>query len=501
MRSEKHLVIRADADPKMGTGHVMRCLAWGQAWKDAGGKVVFITACANGQVLQHVYPEGFTVHRLERPYPDDGDWEVTNAILADHPGAWLVLDGYHFDSDYQRLVKKAGYRLMVIDDMAHPPHYYGDIVLNQNIHAKSLCYSCEPYTKLLLGTQYVLLRREFLKWQGWKREIPEIARRVLVTLGGSDPENVTLKVVQALQHLKIDGLEAVIVSGACGPHYAELQSAVRPSKLPMRLESNVTNMPDLMAWADVAVSAGGSTCWEMAFMGLPSLALVLAANQRPIVERLDTVGVAVNLGWYETLVPAEITQELTRLLVAAEMRAEMARKGQGLVDGEGDRRALMCVEGRRVRLRPVYEDDCKLLWEWANDPDVRASAFETDSIRWEEHLAWFSRKRADPSCQMFIVVDSNDFPVGQVRFDIQPNGTAEVDISIAREQRERGYGAEALQLACARLFRTASVKRIISHIKPENMASIRAFEKVGFVGRGRETIKGGEAISLRLERP
>lgn len=331
----KNLIIRADADARMGIGHLMRCLALGQGWKDAGGQVIFITACSNERLLQHLYDEGVAVHQLERPYPDVQDWQVTERLLAEHPEAWLVLDGYHFYSDYQRRVKEAGYRLMVIDDLAHLPHYYADIVLNQNIHAEDLRYSCEPYTKLLLGTKYVLLRREFLKWRGWERKILDVARRVLVTMGGSDPANVTLKVIQALQRLEIDGLEAVVTVGESNPHYDELQCAVRASRLPIRLESYVTNMPELMAWADVAVSAGGSSCWELAFMGLPSLILILADNQRAAAERLATAEVAVNLGLYEFRCAAEIAHSLSPLLRERDKRAEMAQRGQELVDGNG----------------------------------------------------------------------------------------------------------------------------------------------------------------------
>ena len=181
------MIIRTDASIQIGSGHMMRCLALGQAWKDAGGKVTFVTACQSDGLLQRLREEEFDIHLLARPYPDPGDWNYTKNILAAHPNAWVVLDGYHFNEAYQQCVKEAGHRLFVINDMAHLKHYYADIVLNQNLHAEQLRYSCEPYTRLLLGTRYVLLRREFLRWQGWQREIPDIACKVLVTLGGSDP--------------------------------------------------------------------------------------------------------------------------------------------------------------------------------------------------------------------------------------------------------------------------------------------------------------------------
>lgn len=487
------LVIRTDANTEIGSGHLMRCLALGQAWKDAGGEVVFVTACSSERLLQRIYGEDFMVQKLEPFCSAKQDWQVVEDLLAEHRDAWLVLDGYHFDSDYQRRVKEAGYRLMVIDDTAHLPHYYVDIVLNQNIHAKSLCYSYEPYTQLLLGTQYVLLGREFLKWRGWKRENSEIARKVLVTLGGSDPENVTLKVLQALQHLEIDGVEALVVVGGGNPHYEEVQSAVRASRLPMRLDSNVTNMPDLMAWADVAVSAGGSTCWELAFMGVSSLIIPWASNQLPVAAALDDMGVFFNLGWYGDISADLIAQEVSRLLLTPEIRAEITRRGQNLVDGNGAIRVLPCLEKRILRLRQVREHDRKLLWEWANDLEVRAGAFSSGPIPWEEHVCWFTHKLHDPNCFLFIGLDDRSTPIGQVRLDMTNDSEAEIGVSIEKSRRGSGYGSLLISKAVEEVFRTTRIRTVHAFIKPGNEGSTRAFEKAKFVRLRIETVKGSTA--------
>ena len=147
-----------------------------------------------------------------------------------------------------------------------------------------------------------------------------------------------------------------------------------------------------MAWADVAVSGGGSTSWELAFIGLPNLILILANNQHSIAEGLDTAGVAANLGRYDNLSSAQIAQALTRLLAATMGRAEMARHSQELVDGEGADRVLMQVKSKMLSLRQVREDDCRLLWEWANDPEVRAVSFLSEPILWDQHVQWFKSK-------------------------------------------------------------------------------------------------------------
>ena len=494
MAGKSYLVIRADANTRIGTGHLMRCLALAQAWRDSGGEVVFITACESPVLLQRLSDESFEAIQLDSPYPDPADLEATSQVLAAHPNAWAVLDGYHFDEAYQKQVKEASHRLLVIDDMAHLEHYYADIVLNQNLHAGQLNYPCEPYTQLLLGTRYVLLRREFLQWQNWKREIPQVARKVLVTLGGADLNNVTLKVIKAIHKLNVRDLEVKVVVGPSNPHIASLKEAVDHSLFAIHLLPSVESMPELMAWADVAVSAGGSTCWELAFMGLPAVILVVADNQRNIAEQLASMKVAVNLGWHENLSPVEITKAITRLLIEPQVRAEMAQRSQHLVDGESGARVLMCLKDERLRLRQASEDDCRLFWEWANDPEVRAAAFSSDHIAWEVHEQWFARKLYEPNCFLFVAVDDQDTPAGQVRFDVDEEREAEIDVSIDRVKRRLGYGSLLISMGVAELFRITPMRTVHALIKLHNKASIRAFEEAGFKKLAIETIRGNVTV-------
>jgi UDP-2,4-diacetamido-2,4,6-trideoxy-beta-L-altropyranose hydrolase len=328
------LIFRVDASPEIGTGHFMRCLALAQAWKDKGGEAIFITACKNETLLQRLRNERFGVNVL----PGSGDWTEIKNILDKYPDSWIVLDGYHFDEAYQQKIKETGHRLLVIDDMAHIKHYYADIVLNQNLHADLLRYSCEPYTKLLLGTKYVLLRREFKAWRGKKRKISKIAKHILVTLGGADPANDTLKVVRALHQVNIPGLEAAVVIGSSNVHVDALKAEISRSGLPVRLIRNAENMPELMAWADVAIASAGTTAWELAFMGVPMILLVLAENQVRIAGELAVIGAAQNLGRSDGLSSPYIGLALSQLIQSPKMRSNMSRRCTRLVDGRGSER-------------------------------------------------------------------------------------------------------------------------------------------------------------------
>ena len=346
----------------------MRCLALAQAWMQQGGHAIALITETTSSLESRLTSESIQVLYLKSVAGSQEDARETVQIAQRVGATWVIVDGYQFSAEYQRILKENGLQLLVLDDYGHAEHYWADIVLNQNISADISLYSNrEPYTQLLLGPRFALLRQEFWDWQGWQRQIPEIARKILVTLGGADPDNVTLKVIQALQQVQIDDLQVVAVVGATNPHLKVLQEAVNSSRHSMRLEHNVTNMPEFMAWADIAIAGGGSTCWELAFMGLPSLILILAENQRVIVEKLNQVGIVQILNWSMGKTADTIAQEIIKILLSEEIRTGMTKLEQALIDGQGCDRVLMILKGKALRLRKVHLEDCELLWKWAND--------------------------------------------------------------------------------------------------------------------------------------
>ncbi len=134
-----------------------------------------------------------------------------------------------------------------------------------------------------------------------------------------------------------------------------------------------------------------------------------------------------------------------------------------------------------LTLRRAGPGDCRLLWEWANDPVVRRASFHSEPIGWEEHAAWFADRSREPRCYLYIAVETGGQPVGQVRFEVAAPGGAEVDISVAPACRRQGIGRVLLMAAVARVRQDApELRQIIARIKSENAASIRVFETCGF---------------------
>jgi len=339
--SQKYLIIRADADSFMGTGHIMRCIALAQEWQNQGGKVIFLSNCKNENLKQRIDNECFQFIPIDKSHPDSCDLRQTRKALEELgknnllSEPWIVIDGYHFTPEYHKSLKDDGYKLLVIDDMAHLQHYYADVLLNQNIHASSLKYSCDKDVVKLFGCKYVLLRKEYLEHKLHKQKITNKARRILVTMGGSDPYNVTLIIIKALNKLNESDLEVKIVVGPANLNIISLEKELYPSCFSYEIVSNVNNMTELMAWADLAVSSGGSTCWEMAFMGLPFITIVLADNQEGIAQSLHDLGVSFNLSWYDKLTLEKITRTLSNIMNNTNLRELYSVKGQQLVDGLG----------------------------------------------------------------------------------------------------------------------------------------------------------------------
>jgi UDP-2,4-diacetamido-2,4,6-trideoxy-beta-L-altropyranose hydrolase len=498
------LLVRADASVSTGTGHIMRCLALAQAWQAAGGSVKAVLAESTTAIEERLRGEAIEVVRVDATPASARDAERTAQLAQEMQAQSVVIDGYGFHSDYQKAIKSRDLRLLVIDDHLHAGHYSADLVLNQNAHAEENLYrSREPYTRLLLGPRYAMLRREFASWRNWKREISSTARRILVTMGGSDPDNFTLRVLNALPMVERESLEIVVVIGGSNPHEVSVREAAAAlgTRMNLRLLKNAANMPELMAWADVAVSGAGTTCWEMCFLGLPALLVDLAENQLPVAQRLDELGVAHHIGSSQDCSSAKVGAELTRLLASVETRRNMSSRGRELVDGRGASRVCDALLGRGLRMRRARESDCRLLWEWANEPGVRASAFSQRAIGWEEHTSWFHGKLADESCMILIGEVDEGRPVGQVRINAMVNRKAEIDLSVALDSRGSGYGSLLLEAALREAFESSRIDTVHAYIRPENQASARAFEKAGFSPQGKKEVRGVMALHYCRELP
>lgn len=340
------LLVRADADGERGIGHVMRCAALAQAWRDRGGAVTALSCSAMPTIA-----DSFAAPAIAIPsaHPSPIDLSMTLAAIRRCDSSappWLALDGYHFDLAYQRAVRAAGCRLLVIDDTAHLPYYDAEMILNHGAHAPTLDYPCPTATQLLRGPVYALLRPEFQLQAGRQKSIAPRARKLLITMGGSDPVNATARVIAALQRKFLADCTIRVVVGPANGRADALRQLAAQSRFRIVFEIGRQRLAPLMRWADLAVSAAGGTCAELAAMGVPMALLALADNQRPIAAALEAAGVALNLGWHDSLSPSRIGAALSALAADFSQRAAMSGKARALVDGQGAQRVAAAMLAR-----------------------------------------------------------------------------------------------------------------------------------------------------------
>ena len=342
--ANRTLFLRADATRQMGSGHVMRACALAQAWQAQGGRAIFATYCEGEALRACIDATGATRLNLSMAQAWDAAAAQSLALIAQHRPAWVALDGYHYGPRCQQVIHQAAHQVggftLVMDDIAHQPRYYADILLNQNIYAHALTYRCACPTRLLRGTRYALLRPEFANWRDWRRDVPQSGQNVLVTLGGTDPDNAARKVIHALSSWRGQNFAVKIVVGPGNPHLDSLRETVAQCGRDMKLVIAPDNMPALMAWADVAVAAAGTTTLELAYMQTPAVALVLADNQAQVADALNTAGTIHNLGWHTGMTSRALACAVRDLADSQRRREVMAEAGRRLVDGSGVKRLV-----------------------------------------------------------------------------------------------------------------------------------------------------------------
>ena len=320
--SVPRLAIRADGGSGVGAGHVMRCAALADAWRHRGGVVEWFCRPLPEMLQELLAKRGIAVHVVS------DDWSALEEWCRAHRGSWVCVDGYGFVEGPRR-VRAAGGRALVIDDDGRWRRSECDALLNQVIGAETMHYEVPSGTQLMLGTKYCLLRDEIVSGNRPARDRLSVVRRVFVSFGGHDAHGQSARVAAAIA----GALATATIDVAAGVVGAAPSSSSRISV------HAGTDLGGVMQEADIAVAAAGSVCWELAYLGIPALLLVVADNQEAIARGLHDAGVARSLGWFDRVTDEALAAEVVAL-AADPARAEMGRKGRELVDGRGADRVV-----------------------------------------------------------------------------------------------------------------------------------------------------------------
>jgi len=331
------LVIRADADPAIGIGHVGRTLALSAAWRAGGGQVRYVASGPlSASARSWIASAGIEVETIDAERYSDEDARRTAASAAD---ATVVMDVFGTPLAYRSALRRQVERLAIIDDTGGPGPWVADVVVNQNYGASTALYpDHDPATALLLGPHFALLRPEFARRRAEGRPGDGRVHRIVVSLGGTDPKDVASLVLAALGSLSASGWRAIVAAGAANPRAASLKTRAAALGRPVHVIRSPSSMARLLAWADLAILAGGVTVWEALALGVPVIGIAVADNQVPAAEALSRDGLWHYLGRVEEIGAARVFEAIERLRADPGERLRLSTAGRALVDGKGAER-------------------------------------------------------------------------------------------------------------------------------------------------------------------
>lgn len=482
------VLIRSDASPTIGSGHIARLLPLARTLRQQGSHVAFACRLLPEHRLESLAAEGYETFALPDRYPDEDPQQAIESMLPwqadidalaqalDNRPAfdWIIVDHYGLDHHWQTAARRWAARIAAVDDLATRT-YDVDLLLNQNLSGTPEAYVSllAPGCQTLLGPGFAMLRDEFC---GPAIETKPQAKRVLVNFGGFDVAMQTHHAMLALADFH--ELEVDFVAGAANPAWEQMQ-AMASNHPNWRLHSFVSDFHRLMTEADLFVGAGGGTSWERAAMGLPTICIAVSNNQLANGEAMAACGAHVYLGPREQVSVDQLRQAIGFVAGNRGLRQSLAERSRQLVDGRGAQRVAAALAGAVLQLRPATLDDAQLLFDGRNAEAVRRWSLETGAIEWQSHQNWLTSSLSNHQ-RLLLIAEADDGPVGVLRYDLSG---LEAEVSIYLFEGRFGLGWGRAVLARGEAFVTTHwphLQTLVAQVLPANKPSLKVFSEAGF---------------------
>lgn len=463
-------VFRADASASAGFGHVARCAALAEHLAALGWKCHLVAP------LEGAAPFDLGMFASVSP-PDARDAEgVLPPVPRGQAHDLLVVDHYGRDAAYERATAGAA-RILAFDDLAGRPHA-AHVLVDSAAESRDAAYRTlvPPTCEILAGPGYAPLRGNVFAARA--ATLPRRdggLRRLLVSLGSGDTAGLAAGVVEQVARLAPDC--RIDIVGAAEP-------AAAPKRERVVVHRRTDRMIELLAAADAAVGAGGVAAWERCALGLPSVAIVTAENQRHVAATLAGAGAALVIGLDGAVDAAALAAAIGRLIADAAARHGLSRCAARLCDGLGAARLAAMLDfpatardGARIRMRRATGEDGDAMLAWQRDPRTRAFAKNSAIPTAEEHRRWLAAKLDDPACILEIVEHGGE-AAGVLRLDRRADAKETWVISIYTAPNKYRLGIAAAALAFAVRLRPRAT--LLAEVLPGNAASQALFRRAGF---------------------
>jgi UDP-2,4-diacetamido-2,4,6-trideoxy-beta-L-altropyranose hydrolase len=398
---------------------------------------------------------------------------------------WLVVDHYAIGQEWESAMRSTAHRIMVIDDLANRQHDC-DILLDQNLVAQEgLRYADRVPANCgrLLGPEFALLQKDYAELHDSILEREGPIKRLFIYFGGADGRNLTETALKAFLRLNRPDIHVdIMVSSANNIDSETIRRRVsgHPN---IHLLGQMETLAPVMAKADLAIGAAGTTSWERLCLGLPALVVTLADNQTAIAEELHRRRLIKWLGNQDQVTEVGIAHALAELL-REEPNASALQKCPDMVDGKGAERvsAIMTSdESTPLRPREANPADEALLLALSNDPETRRNSTDMVPISPETHHDWFGRCLGNQaSCHIYIIELSDlALTIGQARFE-KIDHAWRISYSVSPIFRRRRMGKNLLECAILKFCKDESVSELFGLVRPDNHGSRKIFESLGF---------------------
>ena len=335
----------------MGTGHVVRCLTLANALRDNKNIVEFVCRDHPGNMVSTIKKQGFETWLLpasksekfvESTYtgwlgdtPENDAHQTIDVIGGEFPD-WLIIDHYEIDEDWEVLLRPNCKKIMVIDDLANRKHDC-DLLLDQNFYLDEE----EPYRglvledcKLLIGSQYVLLKPQYVLYRNKKKIQNKKVKRIFIFFGGSDRSNMTSFAIEALSVPEFSYLELDVVVGINNENKQEIIELAEKRPNTVLYSKPLDHLAELMFNTDLSIGGGGTTTWERMCVGLPSLVIALSENQLPVAKKLAQLNYIKLIGYAKEISANDISLALRQEILSKEY-IKRVNLGRNLCDGSG----------------------------------------------------------------------------------------------------------------------------------------------------------------------
>ena len=464
MGSKPAVVFRADGNGQMGLGHIIRSTALAGMIGDSF-ETILATHCVIESVLNNA-KQVFT--RLVLLSAQEPEKEMEELAVQISKVDLVVLDGYHFDDRYQRLLLQNGLSFFAIDDI-HAYPFLSNVIINHAGGISATDYKALPFTQFYLGPQYALLRSPFLN-AAKNRRNNVTDRSCFICYGGADPNNRTLSTLESQVSTTMYFDQYHVVVGSAYHYHEELKRFASGSPN-VFIYTNLSpdEMVTVMKKCSFAICSPSTIVYEYLSVGGIVFLDLIADNQKDVIRYFTAEGVAFPLQKVGSLMPDEIKQAFA--------------KQAALFDGNSNIRFQKIFrqyfESKKLLILNVQNQDLMCCFEWANDPVVRGQSYNQSPITLEEHSRWFANKLKDANSYYYIL-ELGGKPVAQIRFQVAES-EAVLGYLVSERIRSQGLGTTILSKGIAQLL--GDIKRpvrIVGHVKKDNIASQRSFEKLAF---------------------